>query len=342
MIQQAIISLAPERASGAAALRAENLAKDYPIRQSFVPWRKRSTSRVLHPLSLSIARNRMLGLVGESGSGKSTVGSLLLGISAPSSGQVWLGDEPVLSRRDQRWRAQRRKMQLVHQDPASALDQRRPILKQVIDPLSIHKPEMSIAERRDVASAMLAKVGLGFAYHERRPSELSGGQKQRVVLARALILKPQFVVYDEAVSALDMTIQRHVLELISELQQDLCLSSLFISHDLSCVHSVCDEVAVLYRGHLVEAGDVRDLFRSPAHPYTRVLFASIPSLDEARGPSLQRLAAPSDTSHASASCPFAERCPVVQPVCKQIAPSMRQLGSNHRVSCHFPQDGAIR
>lgn len=342
MIRQAVTSQAPMCDNQAPALRAEKVAKDYPVRQSFVPWRKRQTSRVLHPLSLSIGRNQSLGLVGESGSGKSTVGRLLLGISAPSAGRIWLDEEPVLSRRDQRWRAQRHKLQLVHQDPASALDLRRPILNQVIDPLSIHKPDMSNAERREVASAMLAKVGLDSAFHERRPSELSGGQKQRVVLARTLILKPQFVVYDEAVSALDMTIQRHVLELISELQQELRLSSLFISHDLSCVQSVCDEVAVLYRGHLVETGSVRDVFHNPAHPYTRALISSIPSVDEPVRPPLRRPVISSDASDALVGCPFADRCIAARALCKQETPSIRQLRSNHHVSCHFPQDGAIR
>ncbi|WP_211907344.1 ATP-binding cassette domain-containing protein [Pikeienuella piscinae] len=233
--------------------------------------------RAVDDVSFSIDAGKVYGLVGESGSGKSTVARLVLGLSRPSGGEVRFQGEDISSVTPARWKELRREMQMVFQDPMSALDPRMPVLDQVVEPLTIHRIGAA-AERVAGAEAMLASVGIGLELHGRFPHQLSGGQRQRVVIARALILSPRLLVCDEPVSALDVSIQAQVINLLADLRTRLGVGYLFISHDLRVVRHIADDIGVMHKGCLVETGPAENIFRHPQHAYTRALLAASPDL----------------------------------------------------------------
>jgi ABC-type oligopeptide transport system ATPase subunit len=263
-------------ASGAPLLTVRDLVKEFPggSRRRGRP----APVRAVDSVSFTVAAGETFGLVGESGSGKTTTGRSVLRLIEPTSGSIRFGDLDLLSLRGEAMRRARRQMQMVFQDPYSSLNPRMRARRIVEEPLVIHRLGTR-AERRDRAAALFEMVGLDPAHLDRYPREFSGGQRQRIGLARALALEPAFIVADEAVSALDVSVQAQVVNLLMDLQERLGLTYLFIAHDLRLVRHLCSRVAVMYRGRILEMGPAEDLFRHPAHPYTRALLSAIPVPD---------------------------------------------------------------
>lgn len=262
-----------------ALLVVEKLVKRYPL-PHVVPWRAASTVQALAGVSLSIQEGRNLGIVGESGSGKSTLARCVMALETPSSGTVRMMGVDLHQLRSSQLRAARRHFQMVFQDPYGSLDPRMRIGRSVAEPLeampAAERP--SARDRNDRVSEALIAVGLSAADAQRYPHEFSGGQRQRIAIARAIVNRPRLIVADEPVSALDVSVQAQVLNLLMDLQERFGMSFLFISHDLAVVQHVCDEAAVLQHGHIVEYGSPRELFRHPTHPYTAALVNAVPTI----------------------------------------------------------------
>ncbi|REJ57813.1 MAG: ATP-binding cassette domain-containing protein [Microcystis aeruginosa DA14] len=318
-----------------ALLEVEGLVKHYLVRGGGGLFGAPVVLKAVDGVSFSIPAGRTLGLVGESGCGKSTTARLVLGTLARDDGKVVFDGEPVGAVRDARWRAQRRTMQMVYQDPLSALDRRLTVGKQVMEPALIHGLGTA-AERREKALSIMDAVGLSSRFFDRYPHELSGGQRQRVVLARALILSPKLLVCDEPISALDVSIQAQVINLLLDLQDQFSLTYLFISHDLKVVRQVAHEVAVMYLGRIVERGDPEALFHAPAHPYTRALVGAIPT-PLTRGRARASLQGdPPSPINTPPGCAFHPRCPRAEARCRSEAPLLRPLDDGRFAACHFP------
>jgi peptide/nickel transport system ATP-binding protein len=278
-----------------------------------------------------------VGLVGESGCGKTTTAKLVLGLVPLSGGAVRVAGESLPTAGSARWRALRRRMQMVYQDPLGALDRRLSVGRQVMEPLAIHETGGNAAERRDKALAMLDAVGLASHHFDRFPHELSGGQRQRIVLARALVLDPQLLVCDEPISALDVSIQAQVVNLLIALQQKLGLAYLFISHDLRMVRQVSHEVAVMYLGRIVEQGDPDRLFSAPAHPYTQALVSAIPTHTRHKRKRLVLPGEPPNPVDRPAGCAFHPRCRHAVERCRVETPALRTLADGRRAACHLAE-----
>ena len=285
-------------------------------------------------LSLTLNRSEAVGLVGESGSGKSTVGRLLLGLLRPTAGRVSFAGADLTRAGRAELRALRPRMQLIFQDPYSSLDPRRRVGGQIADGPAIHR----LWARRDrgtQVAALLRQVGLTSAHALRFPNEFSGGQRQRIAIARALATAPEFLVADEPVSALDLSVQAQVLNLLAELRAELGLTMLFISHDLAAVRSLCDRVMVLYLGRVMEEGATRNVFSAPRHPYTRALLSAMPSLDPARRRARILLAGePPSAADPPSGCVFRTRCVHALPACADAVPKLREASEpGHRMAC---------
>ncbi|WP_340119383.1 ABC transporter ATP-binding protein [Pelagibius sp. 7325] len=295
---------------------------------------QRLECRAVDGVTLTINRHETFGLVGESGCGKSTLGKLILDLLAPSDGRLlFAGRAPG----DWGKRAFRRRAQLVFQDSLGALDPRLSVLAQVREPLDIHDIGPR-AERNAEAARMLEEVGLGAAFHGRYPHQLSGGQQQRAVIARALVLKPDFVVCDEPVSALDVSIQAQVINLLQDMQARYGLTYLFISHDLSVVRHSADRIGVMYLGRLVELADGETLFERPLHPYTRALIAAVPIPDPRKRRAQHSLRGDPPSPFAPPpGCRFHTRCPHAEARCRDEDPVLRAVGGGHAVACHLAE-----
>ena len=289
--------------------------------------------RALEGVSFGLDRGRSLGVVGESGSGKSTLARLVMALEPPTAGQVRLDGQDLGVLAPAALRAARDKLQMVFQDPYGSLDPRRTILQTVAEPLRmLHGTPL--AEQRERAASVLDAVGLRSTDLAKYPHEFSGGQRQRIAIARALITRPKLIVADEPVSALDVSVQAQVLNLMQDLQDQFGLSYLFISHDLAVVDLVCDEVIVLYQGRIVESGAPDTLFRQAAHPYTRALMQAVPQLRPGAA-RVRRRATPTVTQPASADgCAFASRCAWADERCTRERPLLRALATGHAAACH--------
>jgi peptide/nickel transport system ATP-binding protein len=311
-----------------ALVAAENLTRRFGGRGWF--GRGRPVQAVTD-VSFAIQRGEAVGLVGESGSGKSTIGRLLLGLMTPSGGKVALDGSDLA--RIHGGRQLRRRMQLVFQDPYSSLDPRRPVGDQIADGLAIHRI-VPRQQRRARVEALLAQVGLPPNHADRYPHEFSGGQRQRIAIGRALATEPEFLVADEPVSALDVSVQAQVLALLSDLRTRLGLALLFISHDLPVVRSLCDRVIVLYLGRVMEEGPAAEVLENPRHPYTLALLSAVPKLDAARRRSRIILQGdPPSPAQPPPGCVFHTRCPFVLPACREAIPPLREVGTGHRAAC---------
>jgi peptide/nickel transport system ATP-binding protein len=299
-----------------------------------------SPVRAVDDISLTVAPGETLGIVGESGSGKSTLGRMILGLERPDEGTVRFDGQPMPLPASAEWRRSRTRMQMIYQDPLGALDRRLSVLDQVREPLDIHQRGAK-TERPAMALAMLARVGLSHHLAGRYPHELSGGQRQRVVLARALLTEPAFLVCDEPVSALDVSIQAQVVNLLIDLQEEFRLAMLFISHDLRVVRQISRRVAVMYLGRFVEEGDADDLFARPLHPYTQALVSAAP----APGAKTQRViltGEPPDPSSRPSGCAFHPRCPLATARCRAEIPALRALDGGRSVACHLVEGAATQ
>ncbi len=300
-----------------------------------------STVHALTEVSLSVARGEVLGIVGESGCGKSTLGRIVSGIYAPSSGEVLLDGAPVARERGGTAHKLTSKVQMIHQDPFASLNPRMKVGETIGEGPRVH--DLGTArEVRERTAALLEKVGLEASYADRLPHQFSGGQRQRIAIARALAMEPELLVLDEAVASLDVSIQAQVLNLFGELRQDLGLTALFISHDLSVVRHVCDRVAIMYLGRVVELASAAALYAKPLHPYSAALFASVPTLGtgRARFHAIEgEIPSPLDPP---GGCAFHPRCPMAGPRCSVEIPRLTRPEAGREVACHLHDGGTGR
>lgn len=315
-------------------LVAKDLVRHYDIRLPGGLLGKHAVLKAVDGISFSLQRGKTLGIVGESGCGKSTTANLAIGLTAPSSGSVTFKGEAVSARVNSRWRRQRADMQMVFQDPMAALDRHLSVGYQITEPLVIHK-RGTPAENQERLVELLDAVGLKPFIAKRYPHELSGGQRQRIVLARALALNPSVVICDEPVSALDVSIQAQVLNVLGDLQDRLGLAYMFISHDLNVIQQVSDEVAVMYLGKIVEQDRPERLMKQPEHPYTRILVSATPSIGGGRIVSrVLPKGEPPNPINVPSGCAFRTRCPWAQDLCANESPALMALPDGDRVACH--------
>ena len=294
-----------------------------------------SVVRAVDGVSITIDRGETLALVGESGSGKSTLGRLAIRLLEPTAGQVLYRGENIVTASQQRLRGLRRKMQIIFQDPFSSLNPRMTVEQTIGDALAIHGLG-STAERRDKVRQVLHLVELHESHAERYPHEFSGGQRQRIGIARALVLDPDFIVCDEPVSALDVSIQAQIVNLLRRIQRERALSYLFISHNLAVVRHIADRVAVMYLGRIVEIAPKGELYTHPLHPYTRALMSAILEPDpEVRATRVPLRADTPNPLGLPSGCRFRTRCPSAKPRCTAEVPAWRELTTGHHVACHF-------
>jgi oligopeptide/dipeptide ABC transporter ATP-binding protein len=311
-------------------VRAENVSRSFRGRAG---WFARSEVKAVREVDLTIGRGEAVGVVGESGCGKSTLGRLLLHLLPPTSGRIVFDGRALADLTPTMRRRLRARMQMVFQDPYGSLDPRRTAGAQIADGLLIH----GLADRtqaRERVNDLLRRVGLDASHADRLPHEFSGGQRQRIAIARALATEPDFIVADEPVSALDVSVQAQIVSLLADLRASSGLALLFISHDLHVVRHLCERVVVMYLGRIVEEGPSAELFHAPAHPYTRALIAATPSIRLQKRPRASVLAGdlPSPASPPS-GCVFRTRCPHAVAACAEKVPILRDVGAGRRVAC---------
>jgi oligopeptide transport system ATP-binding protein len=315
-------------------VECRNIVKHFPVTGG-VLLREIAKVHAVDDVSLAIEPGETLGLVGESGCGKSTLGRLILRLDEPTSGQVLFEGEDILGYDPERMRQMRSEMQVIFQDPFSSLNPRKSVAHIVGEPLLIHGVK-SRAEREERVQELLEVVGLRREHMRRYPHQFSGGQRQRIGVARALALNPKLIICDEAVSALDVSIQAQVINLLQDLQAEFGLTYLFISHDLSVVEHISDRVAVMYLGKVVELSDKKTLYSNPLHPYTQALLGAAPVPDPHRviSHTILKGDVPSPIN-PPAGCRFHTRCPYTEQICIDHEPELKELDKGHTAACHF-------
>jgi oligopeptide transport system ATP-binding protein len=322
-------------APGEVLLEVRNLVKHFEVGSGLFGGR-RGIIRAVDGISLTVRRGETLGLVGESGCGKTTTGRCILQLERPTSGSVVFEGRNLTTLTDVELRPLRRRMQVIFQDPYSSLNPRMTVGQILAEPLAVHRIVPDAAARIARVNDLLAHVGLLRQHARRYPHELSGGQRQRVGIARALALEPALIVCDEPVSALDVSIQAQIINLLEDLQSELRLTYLFVAHDLSVVRHISDRVAVMYLGRIVEVADRKTLYDDPKHPYTRALLSAVPIPDPAIEARRERLVLGGEVPsplNPPAGCVFHPRCPIAIHDCRRAIPELRQVGPDHQAAC---------
>jgi len=322
-----------------ALLRVDNLVKHFPITQGIIVQRQVGAVHAVDGVSFEVYPGETLGLVGESGCGKSTTGRTVIQLFRPTSGSVHFDGVDLVNLKGEELRKMRRKMQMIFQDPYASLNPRMTVGEIIGEPLIVHK----VASQKEVnerVENLLELVGLNAAFSTRYPHEFSGGQRQRIGVARALALQPLFIVCDEPISALDVSIQAQVVNLLEDLQKQFSLTYLFIAHDLSMVRHISNRIAVMYLGVIVELANRDELYLKPLHPYTQALLSAVPIPDPIADSKRARIILTGDVPspvNPPSGCRFRTRCPIAQDVCAESRPEFRELRPGHFVACFFAE-----
>ncbi len=321
-------------------IRVENLKMHFPITQGIILQRKVGAIKAVDGLNFFVRRGETLGLVGESGCGKSTTGRAILQLYRPTGGRVFFENEELTTMKGENLRRMRRRMQMIFQDPYASLNPRMTVGDIIGEPLTVHSISKG-KERRERVQELLRVVGLNPYFVNRYPHEFSGGQRQRIGVARALAVQPDFIICDEPISALDVSIQAQIINLLEELQQQFDLTYLFIAHDLSVVRHISDRVAVMYLGKIVELTTRDKLYAEPLHPYTKALLSAVPIPDPVVEEKRQRIILEGDVpspANPPLGCNFSTRCPAVMAVCKEKEPAFVEVRDEHWVACFLHSD----
>lgn len=325
-------------------LTVENVRKTYVLNSgiaSRLGLAAKKEFRALDGVSLSLAPREVLGLVGESGSGKTTLARSLVRLVEPEEGRITFEGEDVLAAGDAQLRSIRRRMQLVYQDPYSSLNPRLRVGEAISEAAHVHGFAPTRADREAAAVSLLEAVGLSRSDLRKRPREMSGGQRQRVAIARSLAVRPDLLIADEAVSALDVSVQAQILNLFASLTEERQLAMIFITHQLAVVAQLAQRVAIMYLGRIVETGATADVFPRPGHPYTAMLLRAHPSVESAGvARDIAKAAAAPPAIDIAKGCRFRNRCPLARPICDEIDPPAIDLGNGHSANCHFATDVA--
>lgn len=325
-------------------LQVRDLVKHFPIMKGVLVQKQVGAVHAVDGISFDIYRGETLGLVGESGCGKSTTGRAVLQLHRPTSGSVLYDGVDLVKLKGEALRKMRRNMQMIFQDPYASLNPRMTVGQIITEPMVIH----DIADPKDIhdhAERLLKLVGLNPAYTNRYPHEFSGGQRQRIGIARALALEPKMIVCDEPISALDVSIQAQVVNLLEDLQSQLGLTYLFIAHDLSMVRHISDRVAVMYLGIIVELAGRNVLYSDPRHPYTQALLSAVPIPDPVVEKKRKRIVLEGDVPspiNPPSGCRFRTRCPIAQEICAKDRPEFREITPGHWVACHFAETTSMK
>ncbi|GIV75929.1 MAG: ABC transporter ATP-binding protein [Litorilinea sp.] len=321
---------------GEPLLTVKDLKMHFPITRGIIFQRQVGAIKAVDGISFQMYRGETLGLVGESGCGKSTTGRAILQLYRPTGGQVIFEGKDLTATKGEELRRMRRRMQMIFQDPYASLNPRMTVGSIVGEPLEVHGIGSSRKERQERVQELLKIVGLNPYFVNRYPHEFSGGQRQRIGVARALAVNPAFIVCDEPISALDVSIQAQIINLLEDLQDELNLTYLFIAHDLSVVRHISDRIAVMYLGKIVELADRDELYNNPMHPYTQALLSAVPIPDPAIERQRKRIILEGDVpspANPPKGCNFCTRCPRVMDICREKEPAFTDLGNNHYVAC---------
>ena len=315
----------------------QKLVKHFPVMRGIIIQRQVGAVRAVDGISFDIQQGTTLGLVGESGCGKTTAGRTILGLYRPTSGKIRIENHEVELTKGDQPLALRRKAQIIFQDPYASLNPRWTVNSIISEPLRVHGLLQTDKECTERVKELLELVGLNARQVNRFPHEFSGGQRQRIGIARSLASEPMFIVCDEPISALDVSIQAQVVNLLEDLQERLGLTYLFIAHDLSMVRHICDRVAVMYLGVLVELADRDELYENPLHPYSQALLSAVPIPDPRKDRARQRVVLSGDVPsplNPPSGCRFHPRCPIAMPQCSELVPEWREAEPDHWVACH--------
>jgi oligopeptide/dipeptide ABC transporter ATP-binding protein len=322
-----------------ALVEVRDLVKHFPLTRGIIFQRQIGAVHAVDGVSFEVQRGEALGIVGETGCGKTTTARLITRLLEPSSGTIRFDGQDISTLSKRRLKPLRREMQIIFQDPYSSLNPRKTVGTIIGAPFAIHGLEEGKQTRKRAVQALMEQVGLNPEHYNRYPHEFSGGQRQRIGVARALALKPKLMIADEPVSALDVSIQAQILNLLRELQKDLGLTLVLIAHDLSVVRHMCDRIAVMYLGKVVELAANDELYSHPRHPYTGALLSAVPVPDPELAERRQQEVTPGDVpspTNPPRACRFHPRCPKAQDVCTQVEPPLESKGAGTLAACHFP------